>query len=126
MLAAVTQRVELGISVLQLPLRNPIELAHRVQSVQALSGNRLRLGVGSGSTRADFELLGYDYDHRFGTMKRALETMRKAWKGEPQFRRRSDLVAGMSRADRQFSWAPGAVLVGSLSRRRSVRVGLRQ
>jgi alkanesulfonate monooxygenase SsuD/methylene tetrahydromethanopterin reductase-like flavin-dependent oxidoreductase (luciferase family) len=81
-LAAVTQRVELGISVLQIPLRNPIELAHRVQSVQALSGNRLRLGVGSGSTQADFELLGYDYDHRFGTMKRSLETMRHAWRGE--------------------------------------------
>ena len=80
--AAVTERVELGISVLQLPLRHPIELAHRVQSVQALSGNRLRLGVGSGSTRADFELLGYDYDHRFGTMKRSLETMRHAWRGE--------------------------------------------
>ena len=82
-IAAVTERVELGISVLQLPLRHPIELAHRVQSVQALSGNRLRLGVGSGSTRADFELLGYDYDHRFGTMKRALETMKKAWREEP-------------------------------------------
>src|SRR5271154_986204 len=82
-LAAVTSTVELGISVLQLPLRNPIELAHRVQSVQALSGNRLRLGVGSGSTRDDFELLGYDYDHRFGTMKRSLETMRRAWRGEP-------------------------------------------
>jgi alkanesulfonate monooxygenase SsuD/methylene tetrahydromethanopterin reductase-like flavin-dependent oxidoreductase (luciferase family) len=80
--AAVTERVELGISVLQIPLRHPIELAHRVQSVQALSGNRLRLGVGSGSTRADFELLGYDYDHRFGAMKRSLETMRKAWRGE--------------------------------------------
>lgn len=80
--AAVTERVELGISVLQLPLRHPIELAHRVQSVQALSGNRLRLGVGSGSTRDDFELLGYDYDHRFGGMKRSLETMRRAWRGE--------------------------------------------
>ncbi len=80
--AAVTERVELGISVLQLPLRHPIELAHRVQSVQALSGNRLRLGVGSGSTRADFELLGYDFDHRFGIMKRSLETMRRAWRGE--------------------------------------------
>src|ERR1700744_1067191 len=80
--ATAAERVELGISVLQLPLRNPIELAHRVQSVQALSGNRLRLGVGSGSTRADFELLGYDFDHRFGIMKRALETMRRAWRGE--------------------------------------------
>lgn len=80
--AAVTDRVELGISVLQLPLRHPIELAHRVQSLQALSANRLRLGVGSGSTPDDFELLGYDFNHRFGTMKRSLETMRRAWRGE--------------------------------------------
>ena len=36
-LAAVTSKVELGISVLQLPLRNPVELAHRVQSLQAMS-----------------------------------------------------------------------------------------
>jgi alkanesulfonate monooxygenase SsuD/methylene tetrahydromethanopterin reductase-like flavin-dependent oxidoreductase (luciferase family) len=48
-LAAVTSKVELGISVLQLPLRNPVELAHRVQSLQAMSNNRLILGVGSGS-----------------------------------------------------------------------------
>ena len=95
-LAAVTERVELGISVLQLPLRHPIELAHRVQSVQALSGNRLRLGVGSGSTRADFELLGYDYDHRFGIMKRSLETMRRTWRGEAaQCRRRLVAMAGL-------------------------------
>ena len=67
-LAAATERVELGIAVLQVSLRHPIELAHRVQSVQALSGGRLRLGVGSGSTRADFELLGGDYDQRFRTL----------------------------------------------------------
>src|ERR1700722_3082332 len=40
-LAVATDKVELGIGVLQVPLRNPIELAHRVQSVQALSGGRL-------------------------------------------------------------------------------------
>ena len=82
-LAAVTERVELGIGVLQVPLRHPIELAHRVQSVQALSGGRLRLGVGSGSTRADFELLGGDYDHRFRTFGIRLRTMRQVWRGEP-------------------------------------------
>jgi alkanesulfonate monooxygenase SsuD/methylene tetrahydromethanopterin reductase-like flavin-dependent oxidoreductase (luciferase family) len=81
--AAVTERVELGISVIQVPLRHPIELAHRVQSLQALSGNRLRLGVGSGSTRADFELLGLDYETRFRTLRRSLDVMRRAWRGEP-------------------------------------------
>src|SRR5437588_2359940 len=78
---AVTERVELGIAVLQVPLRHPVELAHRVQSVQMLSENRLRLGVGSGSTRADFELLGGDYDKRFRTFMSSLDTMRTAWAG---------------------------------------------
>ena len=82
-LAAVTRRVELGISVLQLPLRDPVELAHRVQSLQAMSKRRLILGVGSGSTRDDFELLGYDYDHRFRTFKNDLEIMNRVWNGEP-------------------------------------------
>ena len=82
-LATATDRVELGISVLQVSLRHPIELAHRVQSVQALSGGRLRLGVGSGSTRADFELLGADYDHRFRTLRNSLDIMHRVWRGEP-------------------------------------------
>src|SRR5271166_503492 len=81
-LSVATQRVELGTAVLQVSLRHPIELAHRVQSVQALSGGRLRLGVGSGSTRADFELLGGDYDHRFRTLRNSLEIMHRAWRGE--------------------------------------------
>src|ERR1700752_1548601 len=82
-LAAVTRRIELGIAVLQLPLRHPIELAQRVQSLQAMSNNRLILGVGSGSTRDDFELLGYDYDHRFRTFRNDLEIMQRVWNGEP-------------------------------------------
>ncbi len=82
-LAAVTSKVELGIAVLQLPLRNPIELAYRVQSLQAMSNNRLILGVGSGSTRGDFELLGYDYDQRFRTFRDDLEIMNRVWNGEP-------------------------------------------
>jgi alkanesulfonate monooxygenase SsuD/methylene tetrahydromethanopterin reductase-like flavin-dependent oxidoreductase (luciferase family) len=82
-LSVATPRVELGTAVLQVSLRNPIELAHRVQSVQALSGGRLRLGVGSGSTRADFDLLGADYEQRFRTLMRSLEIMRRAWSGEP-------------------------------------------
>ncbi len=81
-LAAVTSKVELGIGVLQLPLRHPIELAHRVQSLQALSNNRLMLGVGSGSTKDDFDLLGYDYDKRFGTLRSSLRAMQAVWRGD--------------------------------------------
>ncbi|MGA8757041.1 MAG: LLM class flavin-dependent oxidoreductase [Stellaceae bacterium] len=82
-LASVVKRVELGTAVLQVSLRHPVDLAHRVQSVQALSGNRLRLGVGSGSTQADFDLFGADYAQRFRTLMSSLDVMRHTWRGEP-------------------------------------------
>jgi len=82
-LAAVTRRVELGTAVLQVPLRHPVDLAHRVQTVHALSGGRLRLGVGSGSTKADFDLFGADYEQRFRKLMSSLDIMRRAWRGEP-------------------------------------------
>jgi alkanesulfonate monooxygenase SsuD/methylene tetrahydromethanopterin reductase-like flavin-dependent oxidoreductase (luciferase family) len=82
-LAAITRRVELGTAVLQVSLRHPVDLAHRVQSLQALSGNRLRLGVGSGSTQADFDLFGADYAQRFRTLTNSLDIMRRTWRGEP-------------------------------------------
>ena len=81
-IAAVTKRVEIGTCVLQVPVRQPVELAHRLQSLHAMTGDRLRLGLGSGSTKADFDLVGLDYEQRFKMLMPALETMRKAWRGE--------------------------------------------
>src|SRR6058998_1426669 len=63
--ATVTHRIELGTGVLQVPLRNPVELAQRVLTTHLVSGKRLRLGVGAGSTIADFEALGLDVASRF-------------------------------------------------------------
>ena len=81
-LCAETRRIELGTCVVQVPLRNPVEHAHRVQSVNVLSRGRLRFGVGSGSTRADFDAVGADYDVRFKTLPAFLDIMRRAWNGE--------------------------------------------
>src|SRR3954466_680093 len=63
--AAITDRIEIGTCVLQVPVRHPVELAHRLQSLHALTGDRLQLGLGSGSTKADFDLVGLDYEARF-------------------------------------------------------------
>jgi len=43
--AAVTRRIEIGTGVLQVPLRNPVELAHRILTVHLISRGRLLLGV---------------------------------------------------------------------------------
>jgi alkanesulfonate monooxygenase SsuD/methylene tetrahydromethanopterin reductase-like flavin-dependent oxidoreductase (luciferase family) len=80
--AAVTSRIEIGTCVLQVPVRHPVELAHRIESLYALTGPRLQLGVGSGSTQADFDLVGQDYAQRFKLLMSALDTMAQAWRGE--------------------------------------------
>ena len=81
-LASVTARIELGTCIVQLPLRHPVEHAHRVQSLNVLSSGRLRLGVGSGSTQADFDAVQADYSARFKTLPAYLDVMRRTWNGE--------------------------------------------
>jgi len=80
--ATVTRHIELGTGVLQVPLRNPVELAQRVLTTHLVAGGRLRLGVGAGSTRADFEALGVDFASRFRRLDESLATMRRLWAGE--------------------------------------------
>jgi alkanesulfonate monooxygenase SsuD/methylene tetrahydromethanopterin reductase-like flavin-dependent oxidoreductase (luciferase family) len=84
-LSAATARIEIGTCVLQLPLRHPVELAHRVQSLNLLSQGRLRLGIGAGSTLADFQAVEADYERRFARLPEALAVMRRVWAGEPVF-----------------------------------------
>ena len=81
-LCGVTQRIEIGTCILQVTLRPPAELAHRVQTLDVLSRGRLRLGVGVGSTRADFEVAGAEFEHRFERLEETLDTMRAAWRGK--------------------------------------------
>src|SRR5206468_7274682 len=52
--AAVTERVRLGTSVLVLPYRNPVTLASELASLDVLSDGRLILGVGIGWMREEF------------------------------------------------------------------------
>src|SRR5277367_7103329 len=73
--AAVTKKIEIGTCVLQVPVRHPAELAHRVQSLHAITGDRLMLGLGCGSTKADFDLVGAEYEARFKTLMSSLEIM---------------------------------------------------
>jgi alkanesulfonate monooxygenase SsuD/methylene tetrahydromethanopterin reductase-like flavin-dependent oxidoreductase (luciferase family) len=80
--ATVTRHLELGTGVLQVPLRNPVELAQRVLTTHLVSGGRLRLGVGAGSTAADFQALGLDFASRFRRLDESLSIMRRLWAGE--------------------------------------------
>lgn len=56
--AAVTERVQLGTSVLILPLRQPAVLAKEIATLQYLSGGRYIYGVGVGWYGPEFEACG--------------------------------------------------------------------
>jgi alkanesulfonate monooxygenase SsuD/methylene tetrahydromethanopterin reductase-like flavin-dependent oxidoreductase (luciferase family) len=84
-LAGQTSRIELGTCVVQVPLRHPVEHAHRAQTLNLLSQGRFRFGVGSGSTRNDFDAVQADFDARFKTLTTDLTVMRKVWAGEPVY-----------------------------------------
>ncbi len=63
--AGATGRVELGTGVMQLPIRNVAEVAHRLFTLETVAPGRVLFGVGPGSTAADFDTFGGDYGGRF-------------------------------------------------------------
>ncbi len=80
--AAVTSRIEIGTGVLQIPLRNPVVLERRIVTAHLICGVRILIGVGAGSTPADFEALGLDFTRRMRTLEDSLAPMRRLWRGE--------------------------------------------
>ena len=80
--ATATDRVTVGTCILQVPLRRPVELAHRILAAHLVCRGRLLLGVGAGSTRADFDAMGLDFDARMRELDDALALMRRLWRGE--------------------------------------------
>ena len=75
----VTESVELGTAILQLPLYNPVDVAAKVFTLQHLSGSRLLLGLGVGSTEQDFLIHKLPYADRFRIFESSLASLRRAF-----------------------------------------------
>lgn len=65
--ATATTTIELGTGVMQIPIRNVPEVAHRMFTLRLIAGDRVLLGVGPGSTEADFATFGGSFADRFDT-----------------------------------------------------------
>jgi probable F420-dependent oxidoreductase len=83
MIAAVTERVEIGVAVLVLPLRHPVELAKQIATIDALSGGRTVLGVGAGWQAEEFAALGVPFEDRGRRTDEWLALLRDCWTGRP-------------------------------------------
>jgi alkanesulfonate monooxygenase SsuD/methylene tetrahydromethanopterin reductase-like flavin-dependent oxidoreductase (luciferase family) len=79
--ASATHDLELGTAILQLPLRNPVELAQRVMTMTALTNGRFSLGVGAGSTRSHAAVRA-EYSLRFRHLREHIDCIRRLCWGE--------------------------------------------
>ena len=82
-LAAVTGRIRLATNVIVLGYHHPAALAKRYGTLDRLSGGRLVLGVGVGTLREEFEMLGAPYGDRGDRADDALRALRAGWGRSP-------------------------------------------
>lgn len=78
-LAAVTTTIEFVTSVLVLPQRPTALVAKQLATLDLLSGGRLRVAVGVGWNRAEYEGLGVDYDEATRRLEEQIDVLRLLW-----------------------------------------------
>jgi len=85
-LAACTTRIRLATHVLVLGYHHPLELAKTYGTLDRISGGRVILGVGVGSLKEEFDLLGVPFEDRGPRGDDALRALRASLaKREPSY-----------------------------------------
>jgi probable F420-dependent oxidoreductase len=84
-IASVTRKARVGISVLVVPMRNPILVAKQLATIDSLSGGRLVLGVGAGWNEREFRNLGANFHNRGERLDDSIKLIRALWSGERSF-----------------------------------------
>lgn len=80
--AAATSTITLGTGVMILPQRNPVVLAKQAATLDFMSGGRLRLGVGVGWLKEEFDALGVPFEHRGARAEEYIAAMRALWSSD--------------------------------------------
>ncbi len=78
-----TSRVRLGTAVVTLPLEHPLRVAEDAAVLDALSGGRVELGVGSGSGPDVFAAFGKEFASRRADNSAAVKVLGAALAGQP-------------------------------------------
>ncbi|MBI2170553.1 MAG: LLM class F420-dependent oxidoreductase [Chloroflexi bacterium] len=81
-LAAITKRLELATEIIILPQRQTVLVAKQAAEVDVLSGGRLRLGVGIGWNRVEYEGLGQDFHTRGRRSDEQVRLLKALWTQE--------------------------------------------
>jgi len=80
--ASQTSTINLGTNVVILPEHHPVVLAKSVATLDALSGGRVRLGIGVGELPEEYSAVGMEFTNRGRRMDESIEAMRALWTEE--------------------------------------------
>jgi probable F420-dependent oxidoreductase len=80
-LAAVTERMVFTTGIYIAPLRDLVTVAKSVGTTAVLSGDRLRLGVGVGWCKEEFDQTGQDFANRGKRLDEMIVALRALWSG---------------------------------------------
>jgi probable F420-dependent oxidoreductase len=78
-----TKRVGLGTSVLDMPFYNPVILARRLTTLDVLSEGRVRVGLGQGWSKDEFDATGAIFQHRATRADEFIQVMKAIWTTNP-------------------------------------------
>lgn len=79
-MAAVTSTITFMTAVLILPQRQTALVAKQAAELAILSGNRFRLGIGTGWNEVEYEALDVPFDGRGARQSEQVELMRRLWR----------------------------------------------
>jgi probable F420-dependent oxidoreductase len=77
-----TGRMALATTVALPVVRGPVALAKSLAAIDLLSGGRLVVGVGPGSSARDYAAVGVPFEERWKRLDEAVKTLRVLWRGE--------------------------------------------
>lgn len=81
-LAALTDRIRIGLGIYLATLHHPLALAEELATLDVLSGGRLTAGLGVGYRRVEYQALGVRWAGRYQRLEKSLAVMRDLWRGE--------------------------------------------
>lgn len=82
-IAAVTTNVRLSSHVVVAPLRPVVMFAKQIATLDALSGGRVHIGLGTGWQEEEFAAAGIPFDGRLTRLVEQVEASRALWAGGP-------------------------------------------
>ena len=81
-LAGLTKEITLATGIIILPQRQTVLVAKQAAEVDVLSNGRLRLGIGLGWNRVEYEALGEDFHNRGRRVEEQIKVLRALWTQE--------------------------------------------